>query len=137
MLNTYKEISRRRIFILVGCYLQIFLYIFRKNSYLQKLKNFLLFQLNQIIEVSSLEELFQNVVFPFLFIVDVYFSGLQKGNTDTCDSSLNAVRNGNHSITNEDESRQLTAHNEQQQSARNNGENEGKTLGPNYNKLKL
>ena len=70
MLNTYKEISRRRIFILVVCYLQIFLYIFRKNSYLQKLKNFLLFQLNQIIEVSSLEELFQNVVFPFLFIVN-------------------------------------------------------------------
>ncbi len=97
----------------------------------------MLFQLNQIIEVSSLDELFQNVIFPFLFIVDVYFSGLQNGNTDTCDSSLNAVRNGNHSITNEDESRQLTAHNEQQQSARNNEENEGKTLGPNYNKLKL
>lgn len=97
----------------------------------------MLFKFNQIIEVSSLEELLQNLVFPILFIVDVYASGLQMENLNVCSSSLNAVRDRNPNNINEDESRQLNTHNEPPEPSRNNLKSEGKKLKQNYNKLNI
>ena len=137
MPNNCKEISKKRVFILSACFLQIFLYIFRKNPFLQILKDFLLLQINLIIEVNSLKEFMQNVVFPILFIVDVYISELKRENINTHNSRINAVRNGNHNIAHEDESRQLNAHNDRLESARNNEKIKGKNLTQNYDKLNI